>query len=66
MARTFSYQRQQRNRKQPPTRAFYHTASPARHQRGPFAGLADQVHERYRQATSRGDQSPDNQQQPEE
>lgn len=66
MARTFSYQRQQRNRKQPPLRAFYRTAPPERHQRGPFAGLADQVHERYQQATGKKDRPPGEQQQPEE
>lgn len=65
MARTFSYQRQQRNRKQPPLRAFCRTAPPERHQRGPFASMADQVHERYQQATAKKDRPPDEQQQPE-
>lgn len=63
MARTFSYQRQQRNRKQPPLRAFCRTLPPERHQRGPFADLAGQVHQQYRQAIGKtGDRSPADQQ----
>jgi len=63
MARTFSHQRKQQHHKQPPLRAFYRTAPPDRHQRGPFADLADKVHIRYQQAIGKhGDRSPDDQQ----
>lgn len=52
MARTFSYQKQHRNRQQPPLMAHHRTAAPERNQRGPFANLADKVRE-HRQAMTR-------------
>lgn len=66
MARTFSYQRQRQYHKQPPLRALYRAAPPDKHQRGPFAELADQVHQRYKQTIGKGDQLQADQQQPEE
>ena len=63
MARTFSHQRQRQHHKQPPMKAFHRTAPPDRHQRGPFADLAEQVHQQYRQAIGKtGDRSPVDQQ----
>ena len=43
MARTFSYQKQHRNRQAPPLRASWRQTKPERNQRGPFADLADKV-----------------------
>ena len=43
MARTFSYQKQQRNRQTPPTRTTWQ--KPRTERRGKYAALADRVHE---------------------
>lgn len=56
MARTFSYQRQQRNRQQPSFRASWRNTRPERSQHGPFANLADLVRE-HRQAIARQTES---------
>jgi hypothetical protein len=52
MARTFSYQRQQRNRQAPPLRATWRTPPAERNVRGPFATLADKVREHRKAATT--------------
>ncbi len=53
MARTFSYQKQQRNRQQPPLRANWQIPRPGRNQRGTFADLADKVREQRQRITSK-------------
>lgn len=51
MARTFSYQKQQRNRQTPPLRANWQTPKPKHNQRGLFADLADKVREQRQRIT---------------
>lgn len=43
MARTFSYQKQHRNRRQPTLLASWRVPPPERSARGPFAELSDKV-----------------------
>jgi len=51
MARTFTYDKRQRNHQQPPLRASWRSTTQATTKRGKYADLADRVHE-YRMATS--------------
>ena len=48
MARTFSYQKQHRNRQALPLRASWRVPPPERSARGPFVDLADKVRQ-YRE-----------------
>ncbi|MCE1226519.1 MAG: hypothetical protein LWW87_08560 [Geobacteraceae bacterium] len=64
MARTFSHQRHLQNRKQPKLRACYRTTPTTKHQRGPYAGLADQAHHKYLQAIGKVERPSTDQQQP--
>lgn len=52
MARTFSYQKNHRNRKQPPLRTTWRVPPEVRNNRGPFAALADKVRQHREKITT--------------
>lgn len=68
MARTFTYDKRQRNHQQPPLRASWRSTTQATTKRGKYADLADRVHE-YRMAITtrqleQNDETPGRQKRP--
>jgi len=68
MARTFTYDKRQRNHQQPPLRASWRSTTQATAKRGKYADLADRVHEHRIATTNRRteqiDETPERQKRP--